>query len=177
MKTWLVCCFATLAWTAARAQQPSLSSQIDSVYAVQQQQEQAAAAERQAAADAEAREEYKARQERALAAAEQRRRESAVEATEQAKEAEARADKDRDQKFEDQERQLQLQQQQLVLAAEKARVARENDYINRDLAKQDAETDVIKSQADATRSVSSGEKTLLEDDGTAAVKKQSGLFN
>jgi hypothetical protein len=65
----------------------------------------------------------------------------------------------------------------LELQAAKARVDRANDLINAELKRTDAQTDVIQSQADANRNISSGAKVLLERTGEAEVKKQSGVFS
>ncbi|WP_222548144.1 DUF5384 family protein [Asaia lannensis] len=96
----------------------------------------------------------------------------------------ALSDKKRDQGYEDQLRALDLEERRLRLQAEKNRVARQNEFIDRELHEQDAQTDVVKSRADATRDLSSGTKTLLEKtgekaaaEGQAAVKKESGWFS
>ncbi|WP_428376237.1 DUF5384 family protein [Lichenicoccus sp.] len=145
------------------------AGQIDAVYAAQQQQE---AAERDAAlaqqAAVEQAQQHQAGIERARVAAAAER--------ERARLADAHADKARDQGYQDQLRAIDVQEKLLRLQAAKARVARENEFIDRDLQKQSAENDVIKSQADAVRNLSSGEKTLLEKTGDAEVKAQSGLF-
>jgi hypothetical protein len=94
----------------------------------------------------------------------------------QQKEAEAEADKKRDQGYQDQLRALDVQQKALAVEAEKARVARSNEYIDQELKEKAAQTDVIKSEADSNRDLSQGTKTLLEKTGDAEVKSQSGLF-
>ncbi|GBQ11514.1 DUF5384 family protein [Swaminathania salitolerans] len=98
--------------------------------------------------------------------------------------AAAAADKKRDQGYEDQMRALALEERRLKLQAAKTRIARENEFIDRELHEKDAETDVIKSHADAARNLSAGSKTLLEKkgeqavlEGQAAVKKESGWFH
>lgn len=61
-------------------------------------------------------------------------------------------------------------------AIEKAKLKRADDYINAELAHKKAQTDRVQSSADATRMNASGEKTLQEKLGEAAVKAESGLF-
>ena len=145
---------------AAGAQPTPLSAQIDAVYAVQQREEAAAAAVRKQAADKQKATEATARHKEALAAARARRQES-----------EERADRKRDRDYLDQRRSIFLQQEELELAEKRAHVARVNEFINRDLAHQDAETDVLKSDAEATRNLSMGAKTFLDDEGTAEIRR------
>jgi hypothetical protein len=86
-------------------------------------------------------------------------------------------DKKRDQAYEDQLRALEIQQKTLELKRMETRASRESDFIDRDLKNEDAKTDVIQSGADATRALSDGSKTLMQDAGTAAIKKESGFFS
>lgn len=86
------------------------------------------------------------------------------------------ADKKRDQSYEDELRKLELEERKLELARKKARVSREDDFIEQELKREAAKTDVIQSDADATRNVSGGAKTLMEKEGEARVKKESGFF-
>ncbi|WP_428395959.1 DUF5384 family protein [Lichenicoccus sp.] len=64
---------------------------------------------------------------------------------------------------------MEIQQETLHLQAEKNLVARENEYIDRDLAQKSADTDVTRSLADSNRNLSLGMKTLLEKTGDAEV--------
>jgi hypothetical protein len=125
--------------------QSYLDSQIGSVGAAQQQnwevQQQQIAAEQAAEARA---------QRRAVLA-------------QQARYAAARADKLRDQAYGDQLRSIQIQEEQTQLDMDKAKAARANQYIDQDLNRQRAETDVVQSNADANRSVASGVKTYLSN--------------
>jgi len=157
--------------------QTTISSQIDAVANAENQEE----AQQQAL--------YKAQQEayqRSITlrerAAEKQRALAAANARYKAQEV--MADKKREQNYEDKNRDLDLEERKLRLQSEKIRVARENDFIDRDLGKQDAENDVIRSKADVNRNLSSGEKSLLEKNGNkaelegqAAVKKESGWFS
>jgi Family of unknown function (DUF5384) len=155
----------------------TLQDQITAVYQAQQEQEarQRTAYAAQQAAIRRAHEEELAVQKARLAQAAARQREQAVEVA---------ADKKRDQSYEDKLRELNIQRQELELQAQKTVGSRENDYINSDLARRAAETDVIRSgaeklrsQADANRNVSSGVKDYLDQSGAAAVKKaESGTF-
>jgi hypothetical protein len=157
--------------TAAFCQ--TLQDQINSVYQVQQRQEEAQGAEheaQQAAAQDERRKEIAAQRARA-AADEARRRQQA---------AEAEAEKKRDQAYQDRLRDLNIQRQELELQAAKGAVARENEYINSDLARKAAETDVIKSQAarvqseaDANRNISTGIKSYLDQSGRAEIQRSA----
>jgi Na+-translocating ferredoxin:NAD+ oxidoreductase RnfC subunit len=105
---------------------------------------------------------------------EQKRKQAqAVAAT---KELERLDDKKRDQSYEDQLRQLELEEKKLALEARKAKVKRVDEYIDRELGRQDAETDVVQSEADATRSVSKGTEELLRSEGKARENEADKLF-
>ena len=99
--------------------------------------------------------------------AEQTAEEARVKAGEQA------ADKKRDQNHEDQLRELDIEARKLQLEAMKTRVSRENDYIDRELQREGAETDVTQSHADSVRNLSIGAKSLLERTGEAEVRAAS----
>ena len=131
-----------------------------------QQAEARAAAKARAAAQA-------AAKARAAAQAEIRRKQEAIEQREYDNQM---ADKKRDQSYEDELRQLEIEERKLELARKKARVNRENDFIEQELKRESAKTDVIQSGADSARNLSSGSKTLMEKEGEAKVKKESGFF-
>jgi hypothetical protein len=76
----------------------------------------------------------------------------------------------RDQAYLDQLRALQLEQQKLQVERLKAHTARENEFIDRELKRLDARTDVLQSEADANRNVSEGTKTFLNKAGEALTK-------
>lgn len=152
----------------------TLQDQINAVYQAQQDQEarQHAAYAAQQAAIRREREQELAAQRARLAEAAARQREQ---------EAEAAADKQRDQSYEDKLRELNIQRQEVELQKQKTVAGRENEYVDSDLARRSAETDVIRSeadklrsQADANRKVSSGVKDYLDQSGAAAVKKADG---
>ncbi|WP_313295473.1 DUF5384 family protein [Pseudomonas sp.] len=164
-----------LATTLVLAATGAAAGQFDQLYQIEQQTKQSQAALeterlRQAAAAeqrAEARE-AAARQQRAASqrAAEQH----------QAQAAERKRVQTREESFEDELRALELEERRLKLQAKKAQVARANDYIDAELRDSAARTDMIQSNADAARNVSSGAKSLLEDVGKAEVKRAGGLF-
>ena len=142
--------------------QSATSSQIDAVYAAQQEQEDAYRAAQAAQQEQEAHDrEVQEKQARAQAAVAEthRRREAAV----------RRESERRDGANQQQLKSINIEQQMLVLQAEKARVARENEFIDRELAQQSANTDVTKSEADVNRNLSVGIRTLLEKKGEAEV--------
>ena len=146
-----------------------LGSDISAVAAAEssgQQAEARAAAKARAAAQA-------AAKARAAAQAEIRRKQEAIEQREYDNQM---ADKKRDQSYEDELRQLEIEERKLELARKKARVNRENDFIEQELKRESAKTDVIQSGADSARNLSSGSKTLMEKEGEAKVKKESGFF-
>jgi len=156
------------------------AGQFDQLYQIEQQTKQKEAdleAERlrQAAAAqqrAESRE-AAARQQRAAAqrAASQRAAER-----QQAQAAEEKRVRTREEGFEDELRALELEERRLELQARKAKVARANDYIDAELRDSAARTDVIQSNADSARNVTSGAKSLLEDAGKAEVNRSGKLF-
>lgn len=122
--------------------QSSLSDQINSVYAVQRKQDAARRAEQQKR-EAQRKAEHAA----ALRAARERQ-------------ADAEADEERRERYVDKLRALKIQQQELKLQAEKDRLAREDKVTGANVRKENAETDLIKSRADANNNaVSSGPKT------------------
>lgn len=156
------------------------AGQFDQLYQIEQQTKQSQAALeterlRQAAAAeqrAEARE-AAARQQRAASqrAAAQRAAEK-----QQAQAAEHKRVQTREEAYEDDLRALELEERRLALQAKKAKVARANDYIDAELRDSAARTDVIQSNADSARNVTSGAKSLLEDSGKAEVKRAGSLF-
>lgn len=149
----------------------------------------------QAEQDGQAREEAKraaeemARQKAAKAAAAERQRQIAAAAAAkkakaaqqaavtQAKEQERLTDKKRAQDYEDKLRELELMKAQLELERMKKRVGREDDFIDQELKRESARTDVIQSEADATRDVATGTRDLLSSEGKAREEEASGWFN
>ncbi|ULH10486.1 DUF5384 family protein [Serratia marcescens] len=113
----------------------------------------------------------------ALRADAQKRRDAAQQAERNRKQAVALADKQRNQSYEDELRALNIQKQKLELEKETMRVKRENDFIDQELKAKAAHTDVVQSEADANRDLSSGGKALLQSEGKAREKKASGWFH
>jgi len=157
--------------------QTNLTDQINAVgsaVAEQKSQEAAEQAARYAQyqqAQADQRRANEAQQRAAAAArAKEQARLNQIAAARQAREA-------KDEAYQDQLRDLALQQKRLELQAQQTAVTRENDMIDQKLKHDAAETDLVQSRADATRNVSQGEKKLLQDTGTAEVKKSSSWFN
>lgn len=119
----------------------------------------------------------------AYEAAQRRARAKAKAAAEAEKKAERErayneylTDKKRDQSYEDQLRLLELEERKLELERKKARVQREGDFIDQELKREAAQTDVIQSEADANRHLSKGAEVLMNKEGDARVKKESGFF-
>lgn len=165
----------------------SLQDQISAVNQVQNERKAAerAAAEREAAAErarqveAERRQASREAHERQLAADRrvQAEKEVARQAEiEKAKLAEEKADKSRDQSYEDELRQLEIEERKIALSEKRAKAERANDYIDHELKQQAAQTDVIQSNADATRNVSQGAKDLLTSEGKAREEEASKIF-
>lgn len=172
---------ALIAASALLIALPAAANQFDQLRQIEQQTKQAEAAAqaermREAAAAqarADAREEA-ARRERAAAQqiAQQRANEKRA-----VQEAEQKRLRNRDESFEDELRALELEERRLELQAKRARAARANDYIDAELRQQAAQTDVIQSEADSARNVTSGAKALMEDAGEAEVNRSKRLFD
>jgi ATPase subunit of ABC transporter with duplicated ATPase domains len=168
---------ALLFGSSAALAQANLGDQIGAVNAAVSQQKQDEA-EAEAAREEEYRQQQLAQQ---LAAAQQARAAAAALAQEQARQdriaAARQAREAKDEAYQDQLIELDLQQKKLQLQAQQTQVNRENEVIDQQLKRQSAETDLVQSKADANRNISQGQKTLLQDTGTAEVKKASGWVN
>ncbi|EKI7040968.1 TPA: DUF5384 family protein [Escherichia coli] len=112
----------------------------------------------------------------AAAAAREKQRIAAENERRAKREAELANDKKRDQAYEDELRKLQLESMKLELQAKAARVQRENDFIEQELKERAAKTDVIQSEADANRNISSGSKELMQSEGKAREKKANSWW-
>ncbi|MGL5784636.1 MAG: DUF5384 family protein [Alphaproteobacteria bacterium] len=138
---------------------PALAN-LDALYNAQQdnqyQQQQAAERSRkqQEAAKAEANRKARAKQEEA-----NRKAQAKAEADKQ-REAEHKAERDRLQakqdRYEEEDREYQRRLRALELKKLEARANRENDFIDQEINRNKAETDLIQSEADSTRTVSDG---------------------
>ena len=84
-----------------------------------------------------------------------------------AREQQARAAKERarTQAYEDEQRRLDLMERKADLAGRRARADRSNDYIDRELSREDAKTNVVNSNADANRNLSEGGRDMLRGVG------------
>ena len=174
----LVACSLTATFSAEAA---SLQDQLAAVAAAEnagKAQEQSLEDARQARFEQEVREERARRARIAAASAERQRQRDAAAAADKARQlAEHQADKKRDQSYEDELRQLDLAERKLALKREATRVAREDEYIDQELKSRAARTDVVQSEADATRNLSQGGRDLMQSEGKAREKKASGWFN
>ncbi|WP_329911584.1 DUF5384 family protein [Serratia quinivorans] len=172
---------ATLFLLSVAGHAADLQQQLAAVAQAEQdgkQQEQ----QQQNARQAELARTFRAEQQRqahaaAVRADAQRRRDAALQAERKQTQAVILADKRRNQSYEDELRALNIQKQQLALEKETARVKRENDFIDQELKAKTAQTDVMQSEADANRDLSSGGKALLQSEGRAREKKASGWFH
>lgn len=88
----------------------------------------------------------------ARAAAEQKKRD----AENQRRQEIADRERAKNDAYRDEMRRLDIQERKSDIARRRATSSRANEYIDRDLMRQDAETDVVKSNADANRNISSG---------------------
>lgn len=75
--------------------------------------------------------------------------------------------KKRDQAHEDKLRDMQVEDVALDLEAKRARVKRTNDFVDLELKQKAAQTDVIQSEADSARNISSGIGENLKSAGRA----------
>lgn len=175
MKALLILFACALCAGPTLASQTSLASGINSVYAVQHQRDLEYAAEQAAAQQAAEREHRREVAEMQAAREEAARQQAKVladrEAARRRNEALAAAERKRNQAYQDQLRQLQIKKEKLDLQAKKTAVSRENDFINAKLSRQKAETNVIQSQADANRKLSTGAEVLMEKTGEAKLKR------
>ena len=83
------------------------------------------------------------------------------------REQQARADKDRARAraYEDEQRRLDLVERKADIAMRRARADRSNDFIDRELSREDAKNNVINSNADANRNISEGGRDMLKGIG------------
>lgn len=159
---------------------PTLAGQFDQLYQIEQQTKQteaAAEAKRlRQAAEAQAKAEAREATTRQQQAAAQRAAQQRAAAERQVQAAEKKRLQNREENYEDELRALELEERRLALQAKKAKVARANDYIDAELRDSAARTDVIQSEADAARNMTSGAKSLMEDAGEAEINRSNSLF-
>ncbi|PHM58958.1 DUF5384 family protein [Xenorhabdus sp. KK7.4] len=158
----------------------SLQDQLSAIAQAENEgkaEEQKQQTERQIQREKAAKVERERKQREAAARAEKiRKQEATREAEKQRVLAEVKADKKRDQDYEDELRKLEIEMKKLEIEKRSARVKRENEFIDQELKTQAAQTDVIQSEADVNRNLSSGAKSLLESEGKAREKQSSGWF-
>jgi len=166
----LVVCASCASVSVAHCQQ--LSDQLNSLRAAQSEYEdrQREEARLQAERERQAEEHRLAQIRAAQREQEQRHQEAAAQA--KAENDERLREKARLQRQQDEEHALEMEQTRAkgeeTKAMSAARAARAKEYVDADLAKQKAETDVIQSNADATRNVSEGMKELQTGIGKGA---------
>lgn len=83
-------------------------------------------------------------------------------------------EKQRNQAYEDEQRRMALEEKRLELDMKKARVKRADDFIDSELNREKARTDVVQSEADATRNVSQGAKNMMTGIGKGEENKSKG---
>lgn len=83
-------------------------------------------------------------------------------------------ERQRNQAYEDEMRRMDLQERKAELAARRAKADRSNDYIDRELKREDAHTDVVHSRADANRNTSEGMRDMMKGIGKGAEKHGLG---
>jgi hypothetical protein len=155
-------------------------NQFDQLHQIELQHEQSAASARAAAtakADA-ARARQNANDQanrRQQLAAEHSARQQASELR-KVRETENTRLRSRAEQFEDEDREIALMERRIKLQKLKAEAARSNDFIDAELRERAAKTDVIQSEADASRNVTLGTKSLLEDAGTAEINRSKSFF-
>lgn len=100
------------------------------------------------------------------------RAQAETEAKVERKKQEDRADRDRarNQAYEDEMRRMDIQERKAGIAAQRAQASCSNDYIDQDLKRKGAQTDVIQSQADANRNLSVGARDMMQGVGQGASK-------
>lgn len=76
--------------------------------------------------------------------------------------------KNRDLTYEDELRKMEIEEKKMALRAKQARLARVDEFIDQDLNRRKAETDVVQSTADAKRNISQGTKDMFTGLGKGA---------
>lgn len=165
--------------------QPSLEDQISAVNNAHQtlkieeaerkaeqarQAQERAALERERSTQQEA--EYRKDQMKLKAESDAKAKAKAIAAQDAAKrkDEERLKDKSRNQSFEDELRQIAIEERRIEIAEKKAKAARVNEFLDQDLNRQKAQTDVVQSEADSTRNLSEGAKDMMKGVGKGAEK-------
>jgi len=132
--------------------------------------------EAQAAEERARRVEEQVRQQKQRDEEEKRRRIASEKAEAIAKEHREQVAKERQKKeaYDDEFKKMAIEERQLELQVKKAKVKRADDYIDQELNREKARTDVIQSEADATRNVSTGAKNMMTGIGKGEENKSKG---
>lgn len=154
--------FAACLCPAVGMAQSSLQAQIEAVESVMSQQS--------------AEEEARTLKLRKQAAAEAAARRAAQEKEAARVRAEKAAEKQRQQSYEDKLRDLRLEEMSLDLEAKRARAKRADEFVQQELKAQAASTDVVQSEADAMRHISSGIGENLKSKGRAEESKAKSFW-
>lgn len=121
--------------------------------------------------DAKARAQAKARaRAEAQAQAERRRQEAELRAIRQKQEERMDRQFARNQAYEDELRRIELQERRAGAAHTRASASRSNDFIDQQLKRENAHTDVVQSHADANRNLSVGARDMMKGVGQGASK-------
>lgn len=95
-------------------------------------------------------------------------------AAQREQQARAARERARTQAYEDEQRRLDLMERKADLATRRAKADRSNDYIDRELSREDAKTNVINSNADANRNISEGGRDMLKGVGKGVERHGPG---
>jgi chromosome segregation ATPase len=76
--------------------------------------------------------------------------------------------------YDDELKKISLEEKQLELQVKKAKVKRADDYIDQELNREKAKTDVIQSDADTSRNISTGAKNMMTGIGKGEENKSKG---
>lgn len=185
MKTFITLLLVGSILSTPATARPSLQDQINAVDRVHQQSKAREQAEIDAAIQrerqAQAAQERKQREQKAIARQQQaqkdqraKEQQAKIDAQRAVEEQELLKDKERDQAYEDHLRKLAIEERQLEIEMQRSKVKRGDEYIDQELRARAAETDVMQSSADAVRSLSQGQKSLLEKEGESRVRKAGG---
>jgi hypothetical protein len=97
--------------------------------------------------------------------AEQEARKRAAQERDREQQALADRDRARARAYEDEQRRLDLAERKADISMRRARAERSNEFIDRELSREDAKNNVINSNADANRNISEGGRDMLKGIG------------
>ena len=90
--------------------------------------------------------------------------------------AEQARKRNRQEGYEDAHRNLELEERRAQVAMQQAKAKRANDYVDADLKRENARTDVVQSKADSTRAVATGQRDMMSGIGKGEGQKNRGVF-